>query len=276
MTRAWAIQKPTVWRDLLLAPLNSVWSVPYWTIRKVCLGLDSLGVPGASTVLTSLKSGVTSGYQKASDAFLARDLFEWDLDRPTALLPDSLLCDLERHRSLSHVRSRLQARAIQPVRKVIDDFSSARALVADLAGAGVTVLVGWWAFGSTSMGLVDLANRFARQDAKNRAASHFALGRPAGKVFFSIFRPHASTFEVAAILFVLALVIASGSMACTLASESVLKMLGLQQRRLARLVDKVERELVVLLGQQLRTALRSPDRSTSPADVSGADERSQG
>ena len=70
----------------------------------------------------------------------------------------------------------------------------------------------------------------------------------------------ANWFETMAILFVLALVIAAGSILCVLACEPVLAALGLQQRRLAGLVDRVERELVVLLGKQVKPALRSADR----------------
>jgi hypothetical protein len=270
VAHAWTIQKRTFWRDLMIAPLNSLWSVPYWTIRKVCVGLEALGVSGASVVLGSLKAGVTSGYQKATDATLARDLLEWDLDG-AAGLPVSLLHDLERHPGLSHLRFHPHALPLEPVRKVIDGFSSARALVADLAGAGFTLAVSWIAFRSTSMGLFDVANRVARQDAKSRAASHFVLGRPAGKVFFSVFRPEASRVEIAIILVVLALVIASGSMLCVLASEPVLAALGLQQRRLAGLVDKVERELVVLFNKQVKSALRRGGRGEAAGSAGVAD-----
>jgi hypothetical protein len=62
-------------------------------------------------------------------------------------------------------------------------------------------------------------------------------------------------------------------MLCVLASEPVLAAVGLQQRRLAGLVDKVERELVVLFNKQVKSALRRSVRRDSTSGSSGADER---
>jgi len=260
LTRAWTLQKRTLWRDVLIAPLNSLWAVPYWTLRKVCTGLDALGVPHATAPLAVLGPGLVSGYRQTTDRDLAREVFEWELDRDGTRLPASLLRDLERHPAFSRVSFHPQALPLDAVRKVLDDYSAARTLVSDLAGTGFTLLVGWTAFRSTSLGLLDMSTRFARRDAASRAASHFVLGRPAGKVFYAVFRPEASRLETLLILATLAVVIAFGSMLCALITEPALSAAGLQQRRLMTLVNKVERELVVVFGTRVKPALRGAER----------------
>ena len=276
LERAWSTQKRTLWWDLAIGPVNSVWALPYWTIRKVCTGLDSLGVPGADTVLRFLSPGVTSGYQKATDAALARELLEWDVADESMGLPSGLVRDIERHPALPHLRLDRHVSSVQSVRRVLDEFAKGRASIADLAGAGFTIAVSWLAFRSVSLGLVDMANRFARQDAKSRAASHFVLGRRAGSVFFSVFRPEASLFEIAIILVLLALVVAAGAMLCGLATEPVLNALGLQQRRLAKLVDKLERELVVLFHTHVKSTLMKADAGNVAMRVNVTDEHLRG
>ncbi len=276
LEQAWSTQKQTFWPDLLVGPVNSVWAIPYWTIRKACTSLDALGVPVAGSVLRSVKPGLTSGYQIATEATLARELLEWNLDDPSTGLPSGLVKELEQNPEIRRLRLNDRPASLHPIRKVIDEFSSGRVLVADLAGAALTLAVSWLAFRSTSMGLYDIANRFARQDAKSRAASHFVFGRRAGNVFFSVFRPQASTFEIGLILVLLAVAVAGGAMLCVVGSEHVLKVLGLHQRRLATLVDKIERELVVLLNRHVKTALRPADAHSPASAPSGNDEHLRG
>ena len=276
LEQAWSTQKQTFWPDLLIGPVNSVWAIPYWTIRRACTGLDALGVPAAGSVLRSIKPGLPSGYQIATEATLARELLEWHLDDPSTALPAGLVKELEQHPAIRRLRLNDRPASIRPIRTVIDEFSSGRALVADLAGAALTLGVSWLAFRSTSMGLYDIANRFARQDAKSRAASRFVFGRRAGNVFFSIFRPQASMFEIGLILVTLAIAVAAGAMLCVLGSEHLLKVLGLHERRLSTLVDKIERELVVLLNRDVKSALRSANANEPASASSGTDDHMRG
>ena len=276
LEQAWSTQKQTFWPDVLIGPVNSVWAIPYWTIRKACTGLDALGVPVAGSVLRSLKPGLTSGYQIATEATLARELLEWDLEGPSASLPSGLVKELEHNPAIRRLRLNDRPASLRPIRTVIDEFSSGRALVADLAGAALTLGVSWLAFRSTSMGLFDIANRFARQDAKSRAASHFVFGRRAGNVFFSVFRPQASNVEIGFILVTLTVAVAAGAMLCVLGSEHLLKVLGLHQRRLSALVDKIEREMVVLLNRDVKSALRTADARNPGSASSGNDEHMRG
>ena len=276
LEQAWSTQKRTFWPDLIIGPVNSVWAIPYWTIRKACTGLDALGVPVAGSVLRLVKPGLTSGYQTATEATLARELLEWDLDDPSTSLPSGLVKELEQNAAIRRLRLNARPASLRPIRAVIDEFSSGRALVADLAGAALTLAVSWLAFRSTSMGLYDIANRFARQDAKSRAASRFVFGRRAGNVFFSVFRPQASNFEIGLILVTLTVAVAAGAMLCVLGSEHVLKVLGLHQRRLSTLVDKIEREMVVLLNRDVKAALRTADAYSSPSAPSANDGHTRG
>ena len=241
---AWRTQQHTLWVDLLIAPVNALWAVPYLGLKRLCDGLDMVGVTAAKHLLSTIPSGVKTGFERSIEAAIARDVLEWDgVSGPTGL-PAALVAALRRHPALRDTNLR-EWDAGRRLRYELQRFSAGRALVSSAAGTALTVAGGWFAYGTISMGLGQMANRIARSNARGRAASRFFLGRRAGSVFYSVFRPEASLIETLAILTVLALALAVGVTACTLASDPIRKALGLHQRRLHILVDVVERELTL-------------------------------
>ena len=263
LAQTWRLQRATVFKDLLLGPLNALWAIPYLTLARVCRGLDVVGVAAAARVLRAIPSGIKTGYQRSVEELIARDLLAWGATGDVHGLPEGLILDLQRHPDLRNNTGVERAISKDALQAVFDQFLSARALVADLAGAGLTLGVGWFVFDRPSLGLMGIAEQFARRSAKSRMASRFFLGRRAGSVFYSVFRPQANPLETAAILAALALGIGAVAMTCSLLFEPIRKLFGLHERRLVTLVDQIERELLVVAQQQLKPALAA--RASAPA-----------
>lgn len=260
LDQTWHTQQPTFWADLLIGPLNSAWAVVYAAAKRVCGGLDTLGVPGMASALHKIPLRLKSGYQQAIETAIARDLLEWDLEGTSTSLPQGLTADLERHPAVQHLPAIREPATGRPIRAALSESSAGRALVSDLAGTTLTIALAWVAFGTIWMGLTEMADRIAQQNARTRLAARFVLGRRAGSVFYTVFRPEASALETAAILSALVAVVAVGAMACTLASDPILRALGLHQRRLAALVDRVERELILLSQKRIKPDLEASSR----------------
>lgn len=255
--QTWALQRPTLWQDLLLGPINALWSIPYLTTSRICRGLDVLGVRTAARLLTLIPRGVKTGYQRRIESVIARSLLDWGEEEPGQGLPRGLVQLLETHAELGGSEALRRAIAKDALQAVFDQFLSARALVTDVTGALLTLGLGWFLFDTPSMGLMGISERLARRNARNRAASRFFLGDRAGSVFYRVFRPQANWFETVAILAVLAFVIGAISTSCSVLFEPVRKRFGLHERRLHSLVDSIERELLVVAHRQIKPALTS-------------------
>src|SRR5262245_58016217 len=63
LQETWKLQRPTLWMDLALAPVNSAWALPYVALQKIAEGMDKLGWPTGARWVKGLPSGFKTGYQ---------------------------------------------------------------------------------------------------------------------------------------------------------------------------------------------------------------------
>lgn len=250
--QTWDAQLPSLGIDLLIGPLNAAWSVPFLGISKLCSSLDSLGVPGAGALLRALPNGVRTGYERTIDTLVANQLLGWQTAGEPIGLPGELVAELEQHPAIAASGVLRRVGSESRVAGVLENFSSARILVASTAGTLATIALGWLLFNNTSLAVTDLADRLARQRARSRAASRFVLGRPVGTVFYSVFRPSAGAAETLAFLAILLAIVSVISLACAVASDPLRRAFGLHQRRLTTLVDGVERELLLIAQKRIK------------------------
>ncbi|MGC4081519.1 MAG: hypothetical protein QM736_05220 [Vicinamibacterales bacterium] len=154
LAQTWRLQRRTLAKDLLLGPINSLWAIPYLTASRVCRSLDVLGIPAAARILRSIPPGIKTGYQRSVEAVIAKELLDWGSGEPGQGLPRGLVVELERHPELGGSAALSRAISRHALQAVFDQFLSARALVADVAGAGITLGLGWLFFNAPSLGLM--------------------------------------------------------------------------------------------------------------------------
>lgn len=260
--QTWEIQRQTFWRDLLLSPVNSAWSIPYLTLKKAGEMLEKLGVSGIHAQVLRVPSGIRTGYQKKIEALICRNLLEWDFEKGRRNLPEGFtkeLADSEEIKNLLGDASQLSREGLSrlSVRAVVDQYSSARALVSDLAGTLFTLGLGRLVFGNASLSLGAMAYRFAKWKAHDEAASDFFLGKVIGSAVFNVFPPSVDPWDVRLFLFLLTMTLALASMLCALLSDPIRKYVGLQERRLNALMDEMEKELLVFSHRKLKSRLKT-------------------
>jgi hypothetical protein len=259
LAQAWSLQRGTIGRDLLCAPVNSACALPHLALQKATEALARVGYLEPARWAKRVPSGVKTGYQTTIEGILRRELLEWHRDGPPDALPEGFLQELEAVpglRNLIETAGR-EAPGPKPARKIGDllqQFSAGRALVSDVSATVLTLGMGWWLFGNASLGLKGLAHGFAQQQAQERAASRFFLGKRLGSHFYQAFPPDVPESSVWTILALLTIALSVGVMACTVLSEPLRKSLGFQRNRLELLLDEIERELVVLTHRAIREA----------------------
>jgi len=239
----WLLQRPSFWWDLMLSPVNSAWAIPYLTLKKITEILDKVGVPWVHAQVLKIPSGIQTRYQKKVELLVCRELLEWETGRG---LPEGFSKELS---GLNVTKSGLSQFS---VRSVVDQFSSARALVSDLSGTLLTFAIGRLVFGDSSLSIGAMATKFAKWKAHDEAASDFFLGAGVGGAFYSIFPPDVNPWDVRLFLALLTVTLALGSMICALLSDPLRKYAHLQERRLNILLDEMEKELLVYSHRNLK------------------------
>ena len=255
LEQTWALQRPTLWRDLACAPFNAAWALPNLAIHKAAEAAEKVGSSHAGRA-KRLPVGIRTGYQRQIEERICRELLEWDRESLPASLPQGFLSGLDEAMPL---RKRIEALDhTVPARTLTDllnQFSSGRAVISDLFGTLLTLATSWLILGSTSLSLNNIAHGFAKKNAHDRAVSHFFLGKKAGSVFYKLFPPAVSERTIWTTFVVLGVCLTAGAMACTILSDPIRKALGFHRHRLEVLVDDVERELIVLSHKRIRQEL---------------------
>lgn len=248
-----AIQKQTFLRDVFVNPLNSLWSIPYLTFKKIIETLDKQGWRQFTVHFAKVPHGIKTGYQKEIETLVASEFLCWNPD--CKLENNELLKIMHAHPVLRKVLFSNTAVGLSSnleFKVVLENYSSSRASVADLAGSLLTVAAGWLYFGDKSLGILGIGDRIARRMAKDKAASHFFLGKGIGSSFYTLFPPQPtasqiflSTLTVGALLTVISLIASA-------LSDPLRKKLRLQERKLNSLLDDLEIELLVHFKRRLK------------------------
>jgi len=251
LRQTWELQRPTLWADLAYAPLNSAWALPYVAIHKAAEMAERVGYPKPARWVKRLPFGIKTGYQREIERRICVDLLEWDREAsPT--LPQGFLKELD---AVPALRRRIETAQPGRIPDLLQQFSSGRAMVSDLIGAGLTLAMSWVLLGNASLSLNNIAHGMAKKSAHDRAASRFFLGKKAGSAFYNVFPPAVQESTTWTFVVCLMVGLTVGATACTILSEPIRKRFGFHRNRLNALHDDIERELIVLSHKRLR-----PDR----------------
>lgn len=256
-----AIQKRSFLVDLLCCPINTLWAIPYMFVKKTGESLSKLGWVRASRFLSVVPSGMKRRYQKEIEKSIRREILGWPSDRfsgtenPHALL--QVLNSEERVAPLlamPEFADRLDL-AVSDINRLIESYGANRSLASDLAGSFLTLATGWLMFGDHSLGIEGIGERLASKRAKERAASSFFLGSGLGSMFYSVFPPKPSLWEIVLATAACGLLLTLCGMMIGVFADPIMKRLGLHQRQLHSLLDDIEDHLH-RLRRQVKPAIK--------------------
>jgi hypothetical protein len=150
--------------DVLRHPLNFVLAIPFLLIGKIAGWLDKFGLYGAGKAAQKLPTRIPTRFERSREQQIVSGLLglaaEGDgnglLDR---LEEDGLREALNRSPKL---RACFQAEAIHQVIAVpLEDFSSTRFSILDLASSGLTLAIAYLLFGNLALSPLEIGRRIA-------------------------------------------------------------------------------------------------------------------
>ncbi|MGE3154769.1 MAG: DUF6635 family protein [Nitrospiraceae bacterium] len=259
-----ARQRASLFADLLCYPLNALWAVPYLAARKAIESLDKVGWSVCTPLFERVPSGLKTRYQRETERLIYQELLQWPYDMDSR--QDGTHAFAEALNARPSLQPLAQAIRTSPtadgvhreVRRLVDGYSSARALVSDLAGSVGTVVVGWMLFKDRTLGLLGIGERLARERARDTAVSQFVFGKSLGATWYRLFPPEPSASDVAMATVLIGAMITALCLVAGVGSDPLGKAVGLQKGKLHSLINDLEHRLRATLIRTLKETGQGP------------------
>lgn len=203
--------------DLLRAPVNVTLAPVFLLIKLAAKAAELCRLPRAARWLASRRIFLTSDLSRRLEADL-RGFFA-DLDAQ-GLSPDA---------------------AEDEIGAAISGYAETRNAVAEITTSLIVLMAGLLLFHRATPGVMSLAEPVARLRAQTRAIEDFALGSWVGRMWYGAFPAELSTAQL--LLTGLLLTVAA-SLVTTFAgllADPVQLWTGIHRRRLARMLDRLDR-----------------------------------
>lgn len=262
---AWQINRNALGHDLWKVPANILWAAPYLLSRGTATVFRRLGWQRASALLGSLPPGFATAVAREVEWLLYTELLELPVAQEGRTSGrDALLESIAGHEVIAGFvlgdLLELQQLANMPdARRRLEDFFAAyttsRSAAADLTGSLLSLAAGAGVFKQLTPGALALGQAAAGALAQQLAISSFALGPTLGSFYYTLFPAAASSGLVVATVSGLMLAMGILTALTGVVTDPLQQALGLHERRLQRLLDVLENDLLGAGGTfQLRDA----------------------
>ena len=267
------IHAETIREDLATNPLNTLWSVPFVALKSSCDWARKLGWSAPNQWLGVVPSQLKTGSQKRVEWLLLTELLQLPFDLGVLKSrQDALAEEFHQHPRLAPLRNDPEWKSLfltdpRLWKKELAADSADRSSAADLASTATTLLTGWYLFGSTSMGIFDMGDRYAHRMARKEAVSHFFLGPKMGSVYYNFFPKNPTHTQVLIATVLLMAAVAAFSVVIHALIDPIHQMMGLHQKRLNHFIDALEERLLANVRTEMAAKLLATGhRPESQAD----------
>ncbi len=243
---AWTTNKGAFGWDLLRLPLNLIWA-PFYIVAMGTKGLSKrFGWTRLTHLLRRVRPGLTTDVQRFNSELIYRELLLWPVD-PSQINPieQAIVSELDR---LSIQPERSEANGLrQQLSEIADDaleqLKITRTASADITNASFSTLIGALAFNKFAPGGIAIGLLLGAYISRQLAIDRFILGPYLGDIYYRFFPPDSTlSVTVLSIGLVLTLFAILASLSGLL-SDPLQAMAGLHERRLRKLIDKVEQDV---------------------------------
>ena len=269
----------TAGSDAIRHPLNFLLAIPFLFIGKISGWLDKFGFYEAAKLVQRLPTRIRTSFERTREQQILYELLAVsDQSGDNALVQqlerDGLGDALNRSPRL---RACFEPEVISRViASPLNDFSSTRLSILDLASSGLTIAVGYLLFGNLSLSPYDLGRRLADSKARSTASSRFFLGPRAGSLFYHLFPPHPTATQIATWSAAVILGLGILTTVINVLSDPLQQWLGIHRRHLNKFLDGCQDRLVLYTVselQDLKVRSTSVDRDIAPFLVERAKEK---
>ena len=246
------INKKALGADLIKAPLNTVWIVPYTATRVLSSAAAAVGLKKLAALAGKMPAGFKTAVQEEIDSLIFRELLELPRPGDRDQVADALLAEIldqpEIQGLFQDQLDQIQAKSRQEgfrrsLEARLKDYSLSRTAINELSGNIIALAGGVTMLGKMTPGGISFGTVLAGAIAQHSAISSFFLGSTLGGIYYSIFPASATLgLAVASTSSVLA-VLAIFSAFAGVITDPLQARLGVHKRRLNRLIDSLDEAL---------------------------------
>lgn len=256
------INKKALGTDILKAPVNVAWALPYTAIQAASAGLSKIGFKNIRKLTGKMPSGFTTAVQKEINRLIFTELLEipyieksQDVENKgkEQHVPDALLAEILNQPEIQHLfQDQLAQISIQSkqegfreaLEKRLQEYAVSRIAVSELSGNIIALATGVGVFSKMTPGGISFGAGMAAAIAQQSAISSFILGPGLGGLYYGMFPATASLgLAIGATSSVLA-VLAIFSAFSGVITDPLQAKFGVHEKRLNRLVDSIENSLM--------------------------------
>lgn len=246
------IHRKAIGGDLLRAPANLLWGVPYLFTHASRILLHKAGAKGLSQRLDHIPPGFKTQVQKEIEWLTFTELLMLPIDQGERHFDeDALLAEILSQPELStplveyleKINTNSQLPDFEAVlRKNLDRYAGTRVAVADLSCGIISLAAGAATFHKLAPGALSTGSLLAAAIAQQSAISGFLFGQTLGSIYYGIFPAAASMGLLIASTGGVLAVLGIFSAVSGVITDPVQRLLGLHQRRLYKFINALEQE----------------------------------
>ena len=248
------INRKAFGKDLIKAPVNIAWALPYTVIQLTSVLLNKVGFKKIDKLMQKVPAGFKTSVQKEINSLIFTQLLELpDGQGRGKNVTDALLAEILDQpevkslfqNQLALIMSQSQQKGFRAsLEQRLKEYSLSRNAVSELAGNIIALASGAGMMGKMTPGGISFGTVLAATIAQQSAISGFFMGPTLGGLYYGIFPASASMgLAVASTSTVLA-TLAIFSAFSGIITDPLQARLGIHEKRLNRLVDSLENTLM--------------------------------
>ncbi|MGR8933229.1 MAG: DUF6635 family protein [Gammaproteobacteria bacterium] len=251
---AWRINRKALGHDLWRTPANILWAPPYLASRMLAGLSRRAGWKAAAERLEKLPPGLQTAVAGEVEWLIYTELLELPIVQgQRSSSRDALLESILAHEcvagillpELQQLHSLDRGSATRDKLELfLSTYTTTRIAAADLTNSLLQLAAGAAAFQKFTPGTLALGSTAAAALAQQLAIANFALGPALGSLYYGLFPVSASAGLLAATVGGLMLTLGILAALTGIVTDPLQQALGLQERRLQKLLDALEKSLI--------------------------------
>ena len=256
------INRKAIGTDLVKAPLNVMWAVPYTTLQLTSFVCKSIGIKKIPEMVKKVPPGFKTAVQNEINRLIITQLLEIPLNPENMTsnkhskakpITDALLAAILDQPEISRlfqdqlisIKAKSQHKGFRKaLEKRLTEYSVSRIAVSEMTGNIISLATGAGILGKLTPGGISFGTALATAIAQESAISSFFLGSTLGGFYYGLFPASASLGLVVASTSAVIASIAVVSAFSGMITDPIQARLGIHEKRLNQLIDRLEETLL--------------------------------
>jgi len=248
------INRKAFGKDLIKAPVNIAWALPYTAIQVSSLLFKKVGLKKTGNLMQKVPAGLKTSVQEEINFLLFTQLLELPSGKGRGKnVTDALLAEILDQPEVKNlfqdqlalIMDQSQQEGFRAsLEKRLREYSLSRNAVSELAGNIISLATGAGMMGKMTPGGISFGTVLAASIAQQSAISGFFMGPTLGGLYYGIFPASASMGLALASTSTVLATLAIFSAFSGIITDPIQARLGIHEKRLNRLIDSLEKTLM--------------------------------